>query len=47
MKNNQLITVLSVKLCDLCVSVLKKLIFNTETTKNTEYHREKMSFFEN
>ena len=39
MKNNQLTTILSVSLCDLCASVLEK-IFNTETTKNTAYHRE-------
>ena len=40
MKNNQLVTVFSVHLCALCVSVLKKSIFSTETQRtqrNTEF----------
>ena len=47
MNNNQLITFLSVQLCDLCFSVLEKL-FNTETTKNTQSITEnKILLFDN
>ena len=45
MNNNQHITVLSVNLCDPCISVLEKIIFNTENTQNTEYHREQELIF--
>ena len=46
MKDNQPITVRSVNLCDLCVSVLKRIVFNTET-QSTQSITEKISFFYN